>query len=49
MQLDDWFQDPVLYYILPNRVYFFLGAEAIDSDGEDEWYELCIAVHFWRR
>ena len=40
LRLADWFADEVLYYILPNRMYFFLGAEVSDSQGEDEWDHL---------
>ena len=38
MHMRDWWSSQALYYILPNRVYFFLGAEEIDSEGECEWY-----------
>ncbi len=55
LQLADWFADEVLYYILPNRMYFFLGAEVSDSQGEDEWDHLrwilraeCYGVQRWR-
>ena len=49
MSLRDWWLDYHLYYILPNRIYFFLGAEEIDSEGEDEWYNLIILLHLNRR
>ena len=29
---------------MPNRVYFYLGAEEMDSDGEDDWYNLIHAI-----
>ena len=38
MHMRDWWSSQALYYILPNRVYFFLGAQEIDSEGEYEWY-----------
>ncbi len=42
MELVEWFDPPELvqYYILPNRIYYFLGADVIDSEGEVEWYML---------
>ena len=38
--LTTWFHDRCLYYILPNRIYYFLGANISDSRGEIEWYQL---------
>ena len=38
--LTTWFHDRFLYYILPNRIYYFLGAKISDSRGEIEWYQL---------
>ena len=40
MLLKDWFTSEHLYNILPNRVYYFLGAEVSDSEGEEEWDSL---------
>ena len=40
MHLKEFFEDEHLYYILPNRIYFFLGAQASDTEGECEWYNL---------
>ena len=45
MLLKDWFTDQHLYYILLNEVYFYLGAEVMDSDGEDDWYALIQALY----
>ena len=44
MRLADWWDSPRLYYILPNRIYYFLGAEVSDSSGEDDWYDLIDAL-----
>ena len=38
MHLHEWWAGDEYYYILPNRLYWFLGADAIDSLGEWEWY-----------
>ena len=38
MHLRDWWSCQALYYLLPNKVYFFLGADEVDSKGECEWY-----------
>ena len=40
MHLVDWWLTTSLYYILPDRVYWYLGANASDSQGENEWYHL---------
>ena len=51
-ELPDWWMDSHLYYVLPNRIYFFLGAQVTDSEGEDEWYALCRAIYAsaqWRQ
>ena len=40
MHLKEFFEDEHLYYILPNRLYFFLDAQESDSEGECEWYNL---------
>ena len=40
MHLKEFFEDEHLYYILPNRLYFFLGAQQSDSEGECEWDDL---------
>ena len=45
MRLKEFFEDEHLYYILPSRLYFFLGAHARDSKGECEWDNL-IAILF---
>ena len=44
MRLADWWDSPSLYYILPNRIYYFLGAEVSYSSGEDDWYDLIDAL-----
>ncbi len=44
MELPDWWLEHRLYNILPNRLYFLLGAQVIDSEGEDAWYALFRAV-----
>jgi hypothetical protein len=40
LKLKDWWSSEALYYILPNRIYFFFGANQQDSEGEEEWYML---------
>ena len=45
MQLMDWWIDRHLYNILPNRVYFLLGAQISDSDGEFEWDMLHVIMN----
>ena len=40
MEFREWFIDETLYYVMPNRVYYLLGANVSDSDGEDEWDNL---------
>ena len=40
MQLGDWWVLPGHYNLLPNRLYFFLGAKITGSRGENEWYSL---------
>ena len=40
MRLADWWLTQGWYYVLPNRLYWLLGANVIDSDGEAEWYDL---------
>ena len=37
LQLVDWWLSQSLYYVLPDRIYWFLGANVSDSRGEDEW------------
>ena len=37
MHLKEFFEDEHFYYILPNRLYFFLGAHASNTEGECEW------------
>ena len=49
MELVHWFTENHYYYILPNRIYYLLGAQVIDSKGEDEWYALCKAVYESKR
>ena len=45
MHLKEFFEDKHLYYILPNRLYFFLGAQTSDSIGEYEWDNLKAFLH----
>ncbi len=45
MQLVEWFLVRELYYIMPNRAYWLLGANVIDSKGENEWYNLLDLLH----
>ena len=40
MRLADWWLTPSWYYVLPNRLYWLLGADVIGSVGEAEWYDL---------
>ena len=40
MRLVDWWILPGHFSILPNRLYWLLGADAIGSQGEHEWYTL---------
>ena len=40
IQLRDFWSSQDLYFVLPNKVYFFLGAQIIDSEGECDWYSL---------
>ena len=40
MHLKEFFEDEYLYYILPNRLYAFLGAREWPSEGECELYNL---------
>jgi hypothetical protein len=40
LQLVDWWLNRMLYDVLPNRIYFFLGANHAYSVGEGEWYAL---------
>ena len=44
MKIGDWWLNSALYGILPNRLYWLLGANVIDSAGEDEWYALVNVV-----
>ena len=44
MQLVDWWTDRELFHILPDRIYFFLGAGVSDSEGEAEWDKLVFVV-----
>ena len=44
IQLRDFWSSQDLYYVLPNKVYFFLGAQIMDSEGESDWYSLCDAL-----
>ena len=44
MRLADWWLTQSLYYVLPNRLYWLLGANVIDSVGEAEWYDLLDAL-----
>ena len=40
MHLHEWWAAEGFYYILPNRLYWLLGANYTDSLGEWEWYTL---------
>ena len=40
MELVDWWLSAAMYRILPNRLYWLLGANVSDSEGEAEWYDL---------
>ena len=40
LQLVDWWLSQSLYYVLPDRIYWFLGANVSDSRGKGEWYYL---------
>ena len=40
MHLRDWWSCQALCYLLPDKVYFFLGANEIGSMGECECYML---------
>ena len=40
IRLRDWWLIPGHYGILPNRLYWLLGADRIGSRGENEWYTL---------
>ena len=42
--LCDWWSRESWYYILPNRIYFFLGSQVSDSVGEEEWDRLLVEV-----
>jgi hypothetical protein len=44
ISLCDWWLIPGHYGILPNRLYWLLGADVIGSAGEDEWYSLTAAL-----
>ena len=44
IQLRDFWSSQDLYFVLPNKVYFFLGAQIIDSEGESDWDSLCDAL-----
>lgn len=44
LHLRDFWRSQALYYILPNEIYFWLGAQVSDSEGESDWYSLCEAL-----
>ena len=44
VHLQDWWSSEAMYYILPNRLYWLLGANTCWSVGEWEWYNLCYVV-----
>ena len=48
MHLLEWWLSEAMYYILPNRLYWMLGANEIDSDGEEEWYILVRATFSYK-
>jgi hypothetical protein len=44
MPFEDWWTDKQLFYMLPNRLYWFLGAQTRYNGGTEvgewEWYSL---------
>ena len=44
MRLADWWLTSPLYYVLPNRLYWLLGANICGSTGEHCWHNLLEAL-----
>ena len=49
MRLADWWLTPSWYYVLPTRLYWFLGPNVVDSCGEAEGYNLLDTLGLFSR